>query len=92
MIEGVKELLFCSLAAGQIMNIIHKQDIDASVFLTEVENLSILKMIDQIVHELFGGDVHNFLAAVVFQRQVSDGIHQVRFAQSRTPIDVQRVV
>ena len=62
------------------MDIVYQQNIDTPVFLAEVQNLAVLEMVDQIVHEFFCRDIQNFEAAVLVQNAVSDRIHQVSFS------------
>ena len=54
------------------------------VFFPEIEDFSVLKMIDDLVHEFFGRDIDDLDRGVGGQGGVADGVHQVRFSQART--------
>ena len=55
-------------------------------------DLVVLKGGDHLVHELFGVQVHDVGARIVFQHPVADGVHEVRLAEPGAAVDEQGVV
>jgi hypothetical protein len=91
-VEGVEELFLGPLSSGQIVDVIHEQHIDAAIFLPEIQNLSVLEMVDQVIHELFRGDIQDLETTIVFEDMVSDGVHEMSFTQAGTAVDIKRIV
>ncbi len=93
MIERVKKFFFGSLSSGQIVDIIHQEYIDTSVFLSKIQNFSVLKMIDEIIHEFFCCDIEDFEAdGLSRMNMMSDGVHQMGFSQAGSSVDVEGIV
>ena len=74
------------------MDIIYQQDVHTSVFLAKIQNLSVLKMIDQIIHELFCCDIQDFETPVFIEDAVTYGIHKVSFSQAGSAVNIKRIV
>lgn len=87
-----EKFFFSPVLPAERMDIVHDQDVDGADLLPEIEHLSILKMVDQVVHELFGGGIEDLQARVLAQGRMPDGVHQVRLAQTRSSVDVKRVI
>ncbi|MBA7691320.1 hypothetical protein ES703_99863 [subsurface metagenome] len=54
MIECVEKFFLCPFFSRKIMNIIHQEHIYISVFLAKGKYFPVLKMVNQVVHKLFG--------------------------------------
>jgi hypothetical protein len=74
------------------VDIVHEKDIDTPVFLTEIQDFSVLKMVDEVIHEFFGCDIENFQAGIIMERKMADGIHQVGLSEPGAAVDIKRIV
>ena len=92
MIERVEEFFLGPFAASEVVDIVHEEDVDAPVLLPEVQDLPVLEVVDEVVHELFGRDVEDLEPMVGQQGALPDGVHQVRLPEPGPAVDVQRIV
>ena len=89
----MEKFLFRPLAAGEVVDVVHEQDVDAPVFLAELQDLAVLEMVDEVVHELLGRDVEDLQPLVaLLERVMADGVHEVGLAEPGPAVDVERVV
>ena len=79
-VKGVEEFLFRPLPPGQVVDIVHQEHVDAAVLLPEIQDLAVLDVVDELVHELFGGDEEDLEAMMLAQGVVADGVHEVGLA------------
>ena len=49
-------------------------------------------MVDEVVHEFFGGDVEDVETVVFIQGEMTDGVHEVGFAQAGAAVDIKGIV
>ena len=92
MVEGVEKLLLRPVLADEGVDIVHEEEVDAPVFFPELEDLPVLEVVDDLVHELLGRDVDDPQARVVPQALVADGVHEVGLPEARPAVDVEGIV
>ena len=56
-VEGVEELGLRAFLAGQELDVVHEQDVDAAIALAEIEDAIVADGVDHLVHEALGRDV-----------------------------------
>ena len=91
-VEGVEEFFLCGFFAGDELNIVHHQHINAAEAVSELNIPPLLDSGNQLVGEGFTGDIEDAFAGVMLADEVADGVHEVRFAKAYTAVDKQRVV
>ena len=91
-VEGVEELVLHPFFAAEELDVVDEQHIDLAVLLAKLRHGAVLDGLDEIVGELFAGDVADPADLAVAGRRVADGLHQVRLAQAHAAVDEQRVV
>ena len=91
-VEGVEELGLRAFLAGEELDVVDEQHVDAAVALAEIEDAVVAHRVDHLVHEPLGRDVGQLQVAQVVQHVVPDRVHQVRLAEPHAAVDEQRVV
>ena len=91
-VEGVEELRLRAFLAGQELDVVDEQDVDAAIALAEVEDPIVADGIDHLVHEPLGRDVGELQRLEVIEHVMPDRVHQVRLPESHAAVDEQRVV
>ena len=91
-VEGVEELGLGAFLAGQELDVVDEQHVDAAIALAEVEDPVVADRVDHLVHEALGRDVGQLQRLEVIEHVVPDRVHQVRLAQADAAVDEQRVV
>src|SRR5437879_4128877 len=91
-IEGVEELFFGAVLAGQKLNVVDEQHVDGAVLVAELAHARGGDGTDDLVGELFRRQVDDALARKTVMDLMADGVHEVCFAESHTSIEEQRVV
>ena len=56
-VEGVEELGLRAFLAGDELDVVHQQHVDAAIALAEVEDAVVADRVDHLVHEPLGRDV-----------------------------------
>ena len=92
MVEGVEKLLLGPFPAGQVVDVVHEKEVDAPVFFSEFEDLAVLQMVDEVVHEFFGRDVEDLVPRILLESEMAYRVHQVGLAQTGAAVDVERIV
>ncbi len=90
-VEGVEELLLGALLAGDELDVVDHQDVDAAVAGAEVVHPARSDVVDDIVGERFGGDVHDRQVGVDLERAVTDRVQEVRFAETDPAVHEERI-
>src|SRR5678816_865149 len=88
----MEELFLCSLFRRNELNVVDQQNIVISVSLAEAQELVVPNGADEIVGELFRGDVGQPQTAVSSFDLLADGVHEVGLAETHSSIHKQRVV
>ena len=91
-VEGVEELGLRAFLAGEELDVVDEQHVDASIALAEIDDAVVADGVDHLVHEPLGRDVGELEIAIVLQHVVPDRVHQVRLAEPHAAVDEQRVV
>ncbi len=91
-VEGVEELLLGAFLAGDELDVVDQQDVDAPVALAELLGLLSADRVDELVGELLARRVGDPLLRVARQDRVPDGVHQVRLAEATAAVDEQGVI
>ena len=91
-VEGVEELGLRAFLAGEKLDVVDQQHVDAAIALAEIEDPIVADGVDHLVHEPLGRDVGQLQVAIVPQHVVPDRVHQVGLAQTHPAVDEQRVV
>ena len=74
------------------MDIVHKEDIDATILMAKIKNLTVLKVVNQVIHKFFSRDVQNLKVLAVIESKMTDGIHKMGLAQPGSAVDVKRII
>ena len=91
-IEGVEELLLGALLAGEELDVVDQQQIDAAETVAEAHHLVVLDGVDHLVGELFGGEIDDGAVGLAQLDLMADGLHEVGFAHAHAAVEEQRVV
>ena len=91
-VEGVEKLLLRALLAGQELDVVDQKHVRLAVALAELLHRCRLDGGDRFVREFFTIHVDNVEIRVVLLDLNFDSVQQVRLAQTRRPVDEQRVV
>jgi len=91
-VEGVEKLLLRALLAGQKLDVVDQKHVRLAVALAELLHRCRLDGGDRLVREFFTIHVNNVEIRVVLLDLNFDGVQQMRLAQTRRPVDEQRVV
>ena len=91
-VEGVEKLLLRALLAGQELDVVDQKHVRLAVALAELLHRCRLDGGNRLVREFFTIHVNNVEIRVVLLDLNFDGVQQVRLAQTRRPVDEQRVV
>ena len=81
-VECVEELFLRSLFAGDELDIVDEQDIDASVALAEFLALLRADRIDELVGELLARGIHDALLWMARDHRVTDRVHEVCLSEA----------
>ena len=91
-VEGVEELLLGLDLALEELDVVDQQDVDIAVPALELGRLVVADRVDEVVGELFAGDVPDPGPGVEAADVVADRVQQVGLAQTGVAVDQQRVV
>ena len=89
-VEGVKKLFLALFAFAEELDVVDNEDIDRSEPALKTREVALLDGLDEMVHKFFateesydGGFAYCF---------VTDGVEQMRFAQSGTAVNKERII
>ena len=91
-VEGVEKLLLHGLFLCDELHVVDEQHVYIAVALSKLQPLIQLNRRDELVGEGFAGDVHDPRGGIVSLDRMSDGVHEVGFAQTHAAVQEQRVV
>jgi hypothetical protein len=91
-VEGVEELFLGAFFAGEELDVVDEQDVDAAELVAEAGHLVVAQRVDHVVGELLAGDVADGGLRLATLDFVSDGLHEVRLAHADAAIEEERVV
>ncbi len=89
-VEGVEELFLGGLFAGDELDVIDEQDVDAAIFVAEGLRGVAADGVDQVVGKLLGGDIQHLQTAL--RALVTNGMQQVGLAQPDAAVQEEWVV
>src|SRR6185295_11481663 len=85
-VERVEELSLRAFLAGDKLNVVNEQYVDAAIPLAEIKNAVIAHGVDHLVHEPLGRDVSEFQIAIVLEHELTDRMHEMRLAQTHSAV------
>ena len=88
-VEGVEELFLRALFSGQELDVVEKQRVDRAVAIAERLHLVVADGRDQFGHERVRRHVDDFPAGTDVSELLSDGLDQMRLAQTCAAVDEQ---
>ena len=88
----MEELLLGLDLPTEELNIVDNEDVDVAVASLECSGLIVANAVDEFIREFLGTDISNSCSAVQRPRVMTDCVKQVSLAETRTPVDEQRVV
>ena len=91
-VEGVKELFLRRLFAGQKLNVVDQQHVDLTVAIAKLRRAVVLQRDNELVGELFAGQVDDVGGEVILHNAVADRVHEVRLAQTDAAVQEQRII
>ena len=91
-VEGVEKFLLRPFLVREEMNVVNQQRVDRAVVVLEAFLSTVADRRDHVVQPLFGAQVSDVGVRVVLLNAIAHGMHQMRLAQARLPVDEQRVV
>jgi hypothetical protein len=91
-IEGMKEFFLRTLFAGDELHIVDQHQLRGAVAFAEFFQVSLAYGINELVGEFFTGQVDHAGVRTRAQPLLSDGLHQVGFAQAGTTVNKQGIV
>src|SRR5439155_3497088 len=80
------------ILAGEELDVVDQQHVDRPIAGPEVDHPAFLDGRDHLVHEFFAGHVSDPPAVMLLQHGMTDGMHQVRLAETDATVEEQRVV
>ena len=91
-VEGVEELLLRGFLALQELDIVHDQHVEIAVFALELLAAVVGDGVNEVVGQLFTGDVAHAHIGLQLLGIVADGVQQVGFAEARFAPNEQRII
>ena len=91
-VEGVEELFLGAFLALEELDVVDQQHVDVAVAALEGDLAVVAERVDEVVGELFAGDVPHPDPGEESLRVVADAVQQVGLAQTRVSPDEERVV
>ena len=88
----MEKFFLCTFLFCDKLDIVDHQQVDFSVFVTEFLHFIVLDGIDQFICECFTCDIQHLCIGVFIHYEMTDGMHQVRFAQTGVTVQIQRVI
>src|SRR5690606_20316611 len=91
-VERVEELFLRGLLAGQELDVVDQQHVDAAVPVAELDGAPVADGVDDFVGESFRRNVDHPGVGIALQYAVGDGLHQVGLPQAHPAVQEERVV
>ena len=91
-VEGVEELLLDTLLALDELDVVNQKNVDVAVAALERDFAVVAERVDEVVGELFGGDVLHPHPGKESLGVIAGGVEQVSLAEPGFAPDEQRVV
>src|SRR5699024_8399583 len=91
-IERMEECRLCRFLACEELYIVNQQYIHIPVPVPEGFGLVVPDGVYELIREFFTGQVGNFCVRPVLQHIMSDGMHQVRLAETDTSVYEKRII
>ena len=94
-VEGVEKFLLRTFLTYNKLYVIDHQHIHGTVFVAELCHGCRITATDGLyyfVGKFFGSDIEHLGVRVLFQKEMSDGMHKVGLAQPGSSVKVKRVV
>ena len=91
-VERVKKFLLRAFLAGEELDVVNEQHVHLAVALAEFHERAVLDRVNELVRELLARDVGNFRTLAVREDMLADGVHEVRFPESHSAVEKERVV
>ena len=91
-VESVKEFLLRSLLASEKLDVVNQEKISLAITLPEFDEITVLDRIDELVDEQLTRDVEHLHVSSFRPCILSDGLHQMGFAQADAAVNEQRIV
>ena len=94
-IKGMEKFFLCTFLSYYKLDIIDHEDIHRTVLVPQLghgRRITASDGFDYFISKGFGSDVDNLHIRVLFQHEMSDGMHKVGFAQSGPTIYIEGIV
>jgi hypothetical protein len=91
-VEGVEEGLLSLIFSLQELNVVNQQNVNIPIFGLKSRASVVLDGINEVVRELFGGNVANLNFWIKAQGIVANGMQKVCLTKSRSTVYKQRVI
>ena len=91
----MEKFFLCTFFSDDKLDIVNEQNIIISVFFTEFAHCRVISVsdgFDQFVGKFLTGYIQNTAVFVVFQNEMSDGMHKMRLTKTGSAIDKQWIV
>ena len=92
LVEGMEEFLLRRGLSRDELYVVDHEHIDGAQPVAQLLAGALGDGVDQLICEVFGGDVEQLRVRIVPVNMVADGVHQVRLAQSRAAVEKERIV
>ena len=90
-VESVEELLLGGLLTPDELDVVDHQHVGRAEQLLEPQGVPAAQRLDELIHELLGGQVHHLARGVLAADLPGDGVHQVGLAEPDAAVKEQRV-
>ena len=87
----MEELFLGGVLTADELHIINHQHVDRAKQLFERHDVFVAKRPDELVHELFSGQVDHATRRVALANMPGNRMHQMGFAQAHAAIEIERV-
>ena len=91
-VEGVEELLLGALLAGDELDVVEEEDVDATEGLPKDLHPLAANAVDELVDELLGGHVDDAVSRLGCGDAMGDGVQEVGLAEPGAAVEEERVV
>ena len=89
LVESMEELFLCGFFSYNKLDIIDQENINCAVLVAQSchgRGITASDRLDHFICELLGGYIQNPHIGILFQYKVSDRVHKVRLAKSRSSV------
>ena len=94
-VKCMEKFFLCGFFSYNKLNIIDEKNVNIPVFFTEFAHCRIISVsdgFDQFICEFLTGYIENPAVFVVFQYKMSDGMHKMRFSETGSAVNKQRII